>query len=102
MALTGSDSQLAISGCSRIAHRTTDCLIRLIIQHQAHFLRLAFSIQVDDQQVGLEVAGQAAIQFRRRDFGLELAHQLENRFIDDHKTRLDGVIADGLDQVALA
>ena len=46
---------------------------------------------IDDEQVGFEVAAQAAIQGGGRGFGLEFAHQLENGAVENQKTGLDGV-----------
>ena len=56
---------------------------------------------IDEQQIGLEVASQASIQLGWGLIGLELAHQVEDGAVKDLEPGFDGVVADGLGQVAL-
>ncbi len=57
---------------------------------------------INDQQVGFEVAGQAAVQFGGRGLGLEFADQVKDGPIQCHKTGFNGVLADGLGQMVFA
>ncbi len=57
---------------------------------------------VHDEQIRLEVTGQGAIHFGRRDLRLQLADEVEDGCVEHVKAGLDGLVADGLSQVALS
>ena len=57
---------------------------------------------VDDQKVGLEIAGKEAGFTRLGLFLQKVAHQVEHRTVEDEEPGFDGLCADGLGQVAFA
>lgn len=57
---------------------------------------------VNDQQIGLEIPGQITVQFLGGLIGLQLVDHVEDGTINDLEPGFDEVIADGLDQMALA
>ena len=53
---------------------------------------------IDGQQIRFEKTIQGALGFQGRSVGLQIAHQIEHRAVENDKAGFDGAIADGLSQ----
>ena len=66
------------------------------------FGQLLHAHVVDDEQVGLEVAGQDLVALAEQFVVQEVADQVENRTIQNEKAGLDRVLAERLRQITFA
>lgn len=57
---------------------------------------------IDDQEIGFEIAAQGAVQLFRGLIGLKLPDHVEDGAVEDLEAGFDEVVADGLNQMALA
>lgn len=71
-------------------------------EHFSGFGRQDFEPHViDEQQIGFEIAGQGAIQLGRGLIGLKFPNHVEDRPVENLEAGFNGMVADGLSQVAL-
>ena len=63
---------------------------------------IGHSTLVDDQEIGLEIAGKEPGFAHLGLFLQKVAHQIEHRAVEDEEPGFDGLCSDGLGQVAFA